>query len=1233
VSPSPKAGDAYITFHPDFGPLNREMRAGSATFGRNLRQMEAGTSRLGGAQDRLVRKQRDFRTSVASTGRSIARYAVASTAIFGTASAFGKVVSELEEANKVSRQTTAVLRSTGGAANVTAGEVGKLADKVSLKAAIDDDAIQSAANLLLTFTNVRNEVGRNNDIFNQAIPVITDMSVALGKDLNGTAIQVGKALQDPIKGITALRRVGVNFNQEQQDRIKQWVEEGDLMRAQKFILRELNTEFAGSAAAQATGLDRLRVRIDQLAENTGKAFEPQIDAAVASFDRFIQDIDRVVSDPRLSQDEKISRVTDVIAGRIEAGIPVVAGAVGRAAPKIVEAFVRGFVAAPAWGKIAIGAWLVSKTIGWGTIFRAAGARGVGAFASTFLPGMGASGASGGAAAAAGAGASTPAHAAAGGRAGAAWGGAYRVAVVGSATTSTTAAAAASAAGGALPGAGKRAGGRWARAFRIAALAGVAFIGFEIGRKIAEEINDVTGGGLSSSKREAAAKQLSDRGYTDIRFSGRDRIYATTPGGRRVGFKVKQRGGMIDGTGDGDKVPVLAEPGEGFINKRAVKALGGPPAIDAINRAFPRFQRGGVVGEEVERQLRRADPGGGARVPSNRFLSTAYGPPWGGIQGTGKTSTGVELRPARQLFIVAVDPRVIPYHSRLAIHPNPFRRSGEFQAEDTGGAIKGQRLDFYDWRGRGPQMQWGERWVTVRRRGRGGEIPRPSKDGDRGGGGDDARTIKVRQERPSGYTYPLSRKGSIIGTPHKGTHNLGNWPSDNAIDVAIPFGTGVRAVADGTVTKTGGSGNFSGRFGGYNLTLRTAGNEFFYTHLSRVGKRGGVDYGETIGRSGKANGVDHLHFGMRSGSPLKLAGRTSTNIQDSDKAVQIHGVGVKGEVTFQSLLDALGQKLESRLAEAKLTPSKRDDLRAQKKLLAYWRGKLKLARRRKDYQGITEAANAVGDYREQIRTTRKAIRDHQQGEQPEPVLFELGGLRQIGKGQAAVNIGGLQGTLDKIELDAARAALTTPAESDDSAPGLESSLQDDIAAASRLVSVWGDLKQLADGMDFSGRWVEGTVAQKTEAATQLKSARDALDSFREEIRQAKDSEREAAAERDTERAEAVAELRGQRLEDVQGQLRALSAQLPVFERFANAPRYHDGGVVPGPPSREVPIIARGGEVIGYQGEQQPIHFTVLVEDDAVDRDKIKVVAGEAVGEMVRKARSGGPAPGVRWKVPA
>lgn len=95
-----------------------------------------------------------------------------------------------------------------------------------------------------------------------------------------------------------------------------------------------------------------------------------------------------------------------------------------------------------------------------------------------------------------------------------------------------------------------------------------------------------------------------------------------------------------------------------------------------------------------------------------FTATSYGPPWGGIQGGGVTATGVNLKGSPHEYGVAVDPKVIPLGSKLKITPNPFGYSGAFTAFDTGGAIKGKRIDFYDWRGRKSQLGWGRKTVSV-----------------------------------------------------------------------------------------------------------------------------------------------------------------------------------------------------------------------------------------------------------------------------------------------------------------------------------------------------------------------------------------------------------------------------------------------------------------------------------------------------------------------------------------
>ena len=130
-----------------------------------------------------------------------------------------------------------------------------------------------------------------------------------------------------------------------------------------------------------------------------------------------------------------------------------------------------------------------------------------------------------------------------------------------------------------------------------------------------------------------------------------------------------------------------------------------------------------------------------------------------------------------------------------------------------------------------------------------------------------------------YAWPLAVDAQVIGVPGQGTHTLGNWQSDNAVDLAVPVGTPVHAVCDGVVESrlgfTAGGFDSSSRFGGLKLTLDCGVNRFWYGHLSAytVGIVGGtpVKRGQEIGRSGAANGVPHLHLGAELGDPRDLFG--------------------------------------------------------------------------------------------------------------------------------------------------------------------------------------------------------------------------------------------------------------------------------------------------------------------------------------------------------------------------
>ena len=115
------------------------------------------------------------------------------------------------DAEQAQAQLNAVIESTGGAAGVTTDMANDYANALSQVTMFDDEAILGGEAMLLTFTNI------GQDVFPQATETILDMSQALGQDLNSSAMQLGKALNDPIQGVTALRRVGVQFTDDQED--------------------------------------------------------------------------------------------------------------------------------------------------------------------------------------------------------------------------------------------------------------------------------------------------------------------------------------------------------------------------------------------------------------------------------------------------------------------------------------------------------------------------------------------------------------------------------------------------------------------------------------------------------------------------------------------------------------------------------------------------------------------------------------------------------------------------------------------------------------------------------------------------------------------------------------------------------------------------------------------------------------------------------------------------------
>ena len=227
-------------------------------------------------------------------GSSLKKTALKFAGIVGAAALAGKAVqsfgqflgdsiTEARESEKVGKTTAAIIKSTGGAAKVSAAQVGDLAEAISVKAGVDDEAIQTGANLLLTFKNVRNEAGEGSKVFDRATQAAVDLSSAGFGSVDGAAKMLGKALNDPLKGISALGKAGVTFTEQQKEQIKALMETGDVLGAQKIILGEVESQVGGVAAANATMGEKVRVAWDNFKESVGVKLLPVLDKLGAWF--------------------------------------------------------------------------------------------------------------------------------------------------------------------------------------------------------------------------------------------------------------------------------------------------------------------------------------------------------------------------------------------------------------------------------------------------------------------------------------------------------------------------------------------------------------------------------------------------------------------------------------------------------------------------------------------------------------------------------------------------------------------------------------------------------------------------------------------------------------------------------------------------------------------------------------------------------------------------------------
>jgi hypothetical protein len=211
----------------------------------------------------------------------------------GLKTAFSLVAGPIQEAREglaEDRKLAQVFRSTGNAAGVAVDEIKAFAEARQDATNFDAGATTNAAALLGSFTNVRGGV------FTDALKSAQDLSAFMGTDLESSIMQIGKALNDPARGVSALAKSGIQFTQSQKEQIRNLQEIGDLASAQEIILKELQTQFGGQAEALVDPIIQAENAWKDAMGEMGLAFTenlapvmPQIIEGIKTVTKFIAD--------------------------------------------------------------------------------------------------------------------------------------------------------------------------------------------------------------------------------------------------------------------------------------------------------------------------------------------------------------------------------------------------------------------------------------------------------------------------------------------------------------------------------------------------------------------------------------------------------------------------------------------------------------------------------------------------------------------------------------------------------------------------------------------------------------------------------------------------------------------------------------------------------------------------------------------------------------------------------
>ena len=213
-------------------------------------------------------------TAFSGIAKSVGAMGLAAT---GAAAAIGgiayKLISIAEEGIQAENRIKNVVKTMGlfgSQSGDVADRLIKVADATELATGVDGDLIMSAQAKLATFKELAKTSGITGGAFDRATQASIDMAAVFGGDASTYAVQLGKALEDPEKGLAALKRTGALTAQQIKEISQEFTQTGNRAKAFDQVLKAIETQVGGSASATASGMARIKVSVGQMLDEIGK---------------------------------------------------------------------------------------------------------------------------------------------------------------------------------------------------------------------------------------------------------------------------------------------------------------------------------------------------------------------------------------------------------------------------------------------------------------------------------------------------------------------------------------------------------------------------------------------------------------------------------------------------------------------------------------------------------------------------------------------------------------------------------------------------------------------------------------------------------------------------------------------------------------------------------------------------------------------------------------------------